>query len=300
MTRQPADTTAQIDGFLAKYSPEISAQLRAARQQWRRLFPRGFELVYDSYNALVFGFGSEPSASGAIVSIAGYPKWVTLFFLHGASLPDPNGILEGRGVQVRSVRLSPPSRLQEPAAQALIAAAKAENPELRSAPTLTTLIKSVSAKQRPRRSPMAKKAKSPVLLAGGNPQIPKGDGRAPVRAYIEAIPGWKRDVGRRIDAIVTREVPRVRKAVKWNSLFYGMEDQGWFLNVHCFTKYVKVAFFNGASLKPMPPGLSKDTKVRYLDIHEDSGLDLRQFVAWVRQASKLPGWDAAAGRERRR
>ena len=128
------------------------------------------------------------------------------------------------------------------------------------------------------------------LLSGGNPQIPKGDGDAPVQAYIAAMPGWKRDVGERLDAIITRAVPNVRKAVRWNSPFYGSEKQGWFVSFHCFTKYVKVTWFDGVSLSPVPPGTSKDAKVRYLDIHEGA-LDEKQFAAWVKQASKLPGWD---------
>jgi hypothetical protein len=133
-------------------------------------------------------------------------------------------------------------------------------------------------------------AKKPSLLAGGNPQIAKADGDAPVRAYIAAMPGWKRDIGRRLDALIVRTVPGVRKAVRWNSPFYGIEGQGWFLNFHCFTKYVKVAFFRGTSLRPPPPGKSKQREVRYLDIHEDDQLDEAQIVDWVEQASRLPGW----------
>ena len=128
----------------------------------------------------------------------------------------------------------------------------------------------------------------PVLLSGGNPQIAKGEGDAPVQAYIAAMPGWKHDIGKRLDALIVRAVPHVRKAVKWNSPFYGIEGQGWFLNFHCFTKYVKVAFFRGTSLRPVPPGSSKHKDVRYLDIHEGD-LDEAQFTAWVRQASQLPG-----------
>ena len=133
-------------------------------------------------------------------------------------------------------------------------------------------------------------AAEPVLLSGGNPQIAKADGDAPVQAYIAAMPGWKSDVGRRLDSIVVRTVPDVRKAVRWNSPFYGMEGRGWFLNFHCFAKYVKVAFFNGTSLDPVPPGESKDENVRYLDIYEDDQFDEEQFAAWVKQASQLPGW----------
>jgi hypothetical protein len=137
------------------------------------------------------------------------------------------------------------------------------------------------------------KVAKPRLLAGGNPQIAKADGDAPVQAYIAAMPGWKRDVGRRLDALVSRTVPTVRKAVKWNSPFYGIEGQGWFLSFHCFTKYVKLTFFRGTSLRPLPPGESKQEEVRYLDIHEDDPIDEVQLAAWVTQASQLPGWGKA-------
>jgi hypothetical protein len=133
-------------------------------------------------------------------------------------------------------------------------------------------------------------AAKPTLLAGGNPQIAKADGDAPVQVYIAAMPGWKRDVGRRLDALIVRNVPNVRKAVRWNSPFYGIEGQGWFLNFHCFTKYVKVAFFRGTSLRPLPPGESKNKDTRYLDIHEDHKLDEELVASWIRQASELPGW----------
>jgi hypothetical protein len=130
----------------------------------------------------------------------------------------------------------------------------------------------------------------PILLTGGNPQIAKAYGDAPVQAYIAAMPGWKSDVGRRLDALIVRTVPGVRKAVKWNSPFYGVEGEGgWFLSVHCFTKYIKVAFFRGASLRPIPPGESKSRDTRYLDIREDDPFDEAQFAAWVKQASQLPG-----------
>ena len=133
-------------------------------------------------------------------------------------------------------------------------------------------------------------AARPALLAGGNPQIAKADGDAPVQAYIAAMPGWKRDVGRRLDALIVRNVPNVRKAVKWNSPFYGIEGQGWFLGFHVFTHYVKVTFFRGTSLRPVPPGESKHKEVRYLDIHEDDKVDQAQMATWIRQAAALPGW----------
>jgi hypothetical protein len=129
----------------------------------------------------------------------------------------------------------------------------------------------------------------PRLLSGGNPQIAKAYGDAPVQAYIAAMPGWKNGVGRRLDALVTRTVPGVHKAVKWNSPFYGIEGQGWFVSFHCFTRYIKVTFFRGASLRPVPPGESKHKEVRYFDIHEGAPLDETQLVDWVKQASQLPG-----------
>lgn len=129
----------------------------------------------------------------------------------------------------------------------------------------------------------------PKLLAGGNPQIAKGYGDEPVQAYIAAMPEWKHEVGKRLDAIITRAVPGVRKAVKWNSPLYGADGDGWFLGLHCMTKYVKVAFFRGAALDPPPPGASKQEHVRYLDIHEDKPFDEARFENWVKQASRLPG-----------
>ncbi|WP_139351935.1 DUF1801 domain-containing protein [Polaromonas sp. A23] len=132
-------------------------------------------------------------------------------------------------------------------------------------------------------------AAKPVLLSGGNPQIAKGYGDAPVQAYIAAMPGWKSELGRRLDALIVRTVPGVRKAVKWNSPVYGVADEGWFLSIHVFTKYVKVAFFRGTLLRPVPPGESKQKEVRYLDIHEDDLFDEAQLSDWVKQASQLPG-----------
>jgi hypothetical protein len=129
-----------------------------------------------------------------------------------------------------------------------------------------------------------------VLLSGGNPQIAKADGDAPVQAYIAAMPGWKRDIRKRLDALVVRNVTNVRKAVKWNSPMYGIERQGWFLGFHTFTHYVKVAFFRGTSLRPVPPGASKGKDTRYIDIHEGDELDEAQMANWVKQAAALPGW----------
>jgi hypothetical protein len=139
-----------------------------------------------------------------------------------------------------------------------------------------------------KRAAATRVAAKPTLLAGGNPQIAKADGDAPVQAYIAAMPGWKRDVGRRLDALIVRTVPGVRKAVRWNSPFYGIEGQGWFLSFHTFTNYVKVTFFLGTSLRPVPPG-GKAKDARWIDVHEDD-LDEAQMATWIRQAAALPGW----------
>ena len=148
--------------------------------------------------------------------------------------------------------------------------------------------KSKSIKDKSRsRTKIAAKSK-PVLLSGGNPQITKAEGDAPVQAYLAAIPGWKRDIGKRLDALIVRHVPRVRKAVKWNSPFYGIEGQGWFLSFHVFTGYVKVTFFRGTSMRPVPAG-GTSKEARWIDIHEDD-LDEAQLATWVKQAAALPGW----------
>lgn len=157
--------------------------------------------------------------------------------------------------------------------------------------------KSKSASGKKKSGMAATKSKRPlkpgkdgiVRLAGGKPQIAKADGDAPVQKYIAAMPGWQSAVGKRLDAIIVKSVPGVRKAVKWNTPMYGIEGQGWFLGFSVLTKYVKVAFFRGASFKPLPPGESKQKHVRYLDIHEDDELDEAQFASWVQQAAELPG-----------
>ena len=148
--------------------------------------------------------------------------------------------------------------------------------------------KSVRSPKSPTPASAKRVSAKPKLLAGGNPQIAKAEGDAAVQAYIAAMPGWKRDVGRLLDGLIERAVPKVRKAVKWNSPFYGIEDHGWFLSCHCFDQYLKVTFFRGRSLDPVPPGESKHPQVRYLDIRENE-FDAAQFVDWVNQASQLPG-----------
>jgi hypothetical protein len=146
------------------------------------------------------------------------------------------------------------------------------------------------AKAKPKAKPIKVRNGEKVVLSGGNPRIAKADGDAPVQAYIAAMPGWKRDLGKRLDALIERSVPNVRKAVKWNSPFYGIEGQGWFLGFHTFTRYVKVAFFRGTSLRPLPPGASKGKDTRYIDIHEGDELNEAQMASWVKQAAALPGF----------
>jgi hypothetical protein len=198
---------------------------------------------------------------------------VKLTFARGASIPDPsrlfNSSLEGN--TRRAIDIHEGAKVDAGAFRALVKAAVARN----GAPAK----KAGSA---------ARKARRVKLLSGGNPQIAKAEGDAPVQAYIDAIPGWKRDIGKRLDALVVRSVPNVRKAVKWNSPFYGIEGHGWFLSFHVFTRYVKVTFFRGTSLRPVPPGgTGKDA--RWIDVHEDD-LDPAQMATWVKQAAALPGW----------
>jgi hypothetical protein len=156
--------------------------------------------------------------------------------------------------------------------------------------TVRTKAKKAKAKKTTKTAKPARKGKKPVLLSGGNPQIAKAEGDVPVQAYIAAMPGWKRDVGKRLDALITRTVPKLCKAVKWNSPFYGVPGQGWFLAIHCFTRYVKLVFFRGASLDPLPPRESKSGDARALDIHEGEAIDEAQLAKWVKQAAKLPGF----------
>ncbi len=209
------------------------------------------------------------SHGGLVCTGETYKTYVKLTFARGASLPDPsrlfNASLEG-GTR-RAIDIHEGEKVDARAFKALIKAAVAQN------------------------GASAGKARPPKLLSGGNPQIAKADGAAPVKAYIAAMPGWKRAVGRRLDAVISRSVPGVRKAVKWNSPFYGVGDRGWFLAFHVFTRYVKVTFFRGASLKPVPPGGTPKSKDgRWIDIHEGDAVDEAQMARWVKQAAALPGW----------
>jgi hypothetical protein len=212
------------------------------------------------------------SRDGIVCTGETYKDYVKLTFAKGASLPDPSGLFNagfGGGTR-RAIDIREGDTINERAFKALIKAAAAENAK--------------SAKK-----PSTVKKTAVKLLSGGNPQIAKGDGDAPVQQYIAAIEDWKRDAATRLDALIVKNVPKVRKAVKWNSPFYGIEGQGWFMSFHVFTKYIKVTFFSGASLKPAPPVTSKDKNVRYAHI-ESPGFDEKQMAAWVKQAAKLPGW----------
>jgi hypothetical protein len=171
-----------------------------------------------------------------------------------------------------------------------MAKAKATGPKKQVASTSKKAVKKVVKKAAKSRPPLKPNKDGVVLLSGGNPQIAKGDGDAPVQAYIAALPGWKSALGKRLDALIVRSVPKVQKCVKWNSPFYGIEGQGWFLGMHAFNKYLKLSFLRGSALKPMPPGPSKDKDARYLDIREDDELDEAQLVKWLKQAAAIPGW----------
>jgi hypothetical protein len=210
------------------------------------------------------------SRNGIVCTGETYKNVVKLPFARGASLPDPSRLFNSslEGGQRRAIDIHEGERVNAAAFKALVKAAVAENGQ----------------------SKPGAKAKPVKLLSGGNPQIAKADGDAPVQAYIGAMPGWKRGIGKRLDTLITRNVPHVRKAVKWNSPLYGIEGQGSFLSLHTFTRFVRVAFFRGTSLRPMPPGPSKTKETRYFDIHENDRLNEAQLAKWVKQAAALPGW----------
>ncbi len=215
---------------------------------------------------------------GIICTGEKYKDVVKVTFAKGASLVDPSGLFNAslEGGTRRAIDVREGEKIDARALEALVRGAIAAGG--------ATPRKAVKA-------PSVRALSKPALLAGGNPRIAKGDGDGPVGAYIAAMPGWKREVGGRLDALIVEAAPGVRKAVRWNSPLYGVEGRGWFLGVHCFTKHVKVTFFRGASLRPMPPGVSKVEAVRHLDIREGDVLDEGRFKEWVRQASGLDGWN---------
>ncbi len=220
------------------------------------------------------------SHNGILCTGETYKSVVKLTFAHGASLPDPSGLFNASlaGGTRRAIDIREGVKLDATAFKALIKAAAARNGAAGKA------TKKSPAKPKP-------VASTPVkLLSSGNPQIAKADGDAPVQAYINAMPGWKRDVGKRLDALIVKAVPSVQKAVKWNTPLYGAPGKGFFLGFYCFTHYVQVTFFNGTSLRPMPPKGSKVEGTRYYEIREGDTLDDAQFTAWVRQAAARPGF----------
>lgn len=216
------------------------------------------------------------SNNGIVCTGETYKKAVKLTFARGAGVGDPSGLFNSslEGNTRRAIDIHEGEKVDARAFKALVKAAVARNGE----PDRKTAKPAAAAK----------KVK---LLAGGNPQVAKADGDAPVQEYIAAMPGWKSALGRQLDALIVKTVPGVRKAVKWNSPFYGVEGQGWFLSFHVFDRYVKVTFFEGLSLRPVPPGgTEKSGQGRWIDIHEEDGLDEKQMAKWVKQAAKLPGW----------
>jgi len=225
------------------------------------------------------------SRGGIVCTGETYKDYIKLTFFRGASLSDPQGLFNAglSGGTRRAIDVREGEKLDAKAFKTLIKAAVAANlPE-----------DAVKRKATSKGAAKPKAAAEPgkvKLLSGGNPQIAKGDGDAPVQAYIAAMPEWKSAVGKKIDQLVEKNVPNVRKAVKWNSPFYGVEGQGWFLAFHVFTRYVKVTFFMGQALQPVPPGPSKDKNARYLDIYENAALDEAQLASWIRQAAAIPGW----------
>ncbi len=231
------------------------------------------------------------SHEGMYVLANAHKDKVKITFFHGAQLADPQKLFNAglNGNKWRAIDLREEDEIDKPGLAALLREAIAYNASHSVPKSKGSRAKKV-AKKTAKKAAAKRAVATPTLLTGGNPQIAKGDGDAPVQAYLAAMPGWKRDLGRRLDALVVRTVPGVRKAVKWNSPFYGVEGQGWFLSFHCFTKYVKVTFFRGTSLRPVPPGASKNQDTRYLDIREHDELDEALVASWIRQASELPGW----------
>jgi hypothetical protein len=216
------------------------------------------------------------SHNGLVCTGELYKDKVKLTFAHGASLPDPKGLFNapGTGNTRRAIDIREGESVNASAFKALVKAAVARN-------NGSTVKKGKASSTKT----------APVkLLSGGNPQIAKADGDAPVGQYIAAAPGWKREACQRLDQLIERAVPGVKKAVKWNSPFYGVEGRGWFVCYHIFTKYIKITFFYGRKLKPMPPVESKDPYARYVHLHEDGVLDEAQFTNWLKQAAAMPGW----------
>ena len=246
-------TLANVRRQIKDAAPDVSEDIK-----WRKASNPGGVPVWEQ--------------NGLICTGAVYKDKVKITFAHGAALVDPKGLFNASldaGTR-RAIDLSEGDELNGAAFKSLIKAAVAYN--------RSTAVKAKG------------KGDKPILLTGGNPQIAKGEGDAPVQAYIAALPGWKQETCRRLDALIVNAVPGVQKAVKWNSPFYGIEGQGWFVTFHVLTWYVKLTFFKGTSLNPMPPGFTpKSGEARWLEIPEGD-LDEAQLKKWMKQAAKLPGW----------
>ena len=261
-----AETLARMRGLILKADPGITEE-----RKWRK-----------PSNAMA----GIPvwSHHGIVCTGETYTKVVKLTFARGASIPDPSGLFNSslQGNTRRAIDIREGETVDARAFKALVKAAVALN-----SPPARSVAKAGpgGSEARPTR---VRKGGKVVLLSGGNPQIAKADGDAPVQAYIAAMPDWKRDAGGRLDKLIVREVPNVRKAVKWNSPFYGIQGRGWFLSFHVFSRYVKVTFFAGTSLRPVPPG-GTGKEARWIDVHDDD-LDEVQMATWVKQAAALPGW----------
>jgi hypothetical protein len=280
----PEDTTKPKRKPTAKAGAKPASRLRQIPGDWREeTLARMRALILEADPEMIEerkwkkpsnGMAGVPvwSHHGIVCTGETYKQVVKLTFAKGASIPDPshlfNSSLEGNAR--RAIDLREGEEVDAEAFKALVTAAVTRN---------------AAKKARPGEAGPVK------FLSGGNPQIAKGDGNAPVQAYIAAMPGWKRDIGKRLDALVARTVLGVQKAVRWNSPFYGVEGRGWFLSFHVFTHYVKVTFFAGTSLRPVPPGGTPKSKdARWIDIYEDDELDEAEMTAWVKQAAAIPGW----------
>ncbi|HWE97224.1 MAG TPA: DUF1801 domain-containing protein [Tepidisphaeraceae bacterium] len=239
------------------------------------------------------------SHHGIVCTGESYTKVIKLTFAKGASIPDPsrlfNSSLEGN--TRRAIDIHEGETVNATAFKALVKAAVARNgtPVKKGKQGAGEPTKKGKPGTSKAKTVKVRKAEKVILLSGGNPQIAKADGDAPVQAYIAAMPGWKSDVGRRLDALIVRSVPGVRKAVKWNSPLYGVEGRGWFLGIHTYARFVRMAFFRGTSLQPLPPGPSKSKETRYLDVREGDKLDEAQMADWMKQSAALPGWGSREG-----
>jgi hypothetical protein len=296
-----SSATAEIDKKIASLNDWRGATLAEVRSLIREVDPE----VVEEWKWMGTPVWSH---EGMYVLVNAHKDKVKITFFHGAKLADPKKIFNAGldGNKWRAIDLAQGDKIDKKGFQELLRRAIAYNLEHaapKSKGSRASLLskndaaspgvpEAKTAQGRAPSKPTSGKSRTsakPKLLSGDNPQIAKGEGDEPVQAYIAAIPDWKQDVARRLDELIVRTVKDVKKAVKWNSPFYGMDGQGWFLSYHCFSKYVKVAFFRGAQLKPLPPGASKQEEVRYLDIRENDSIDEKTLASWIRQASKLPG-----------